>query len=94
VIFFTASFSGFVLESFDYLSENLSDVYSYTFRPIIQLLPQFDKFNATAYLVSARLLSWPLLGKATLSLICVKAVLLLLLGVLIFSYREIAKITI
>ncbi|MHC4240706.1 MAG: ABC transporter permease, partial [Planctomycetota bacterium] len=47
VLFLTASFSGFVLESFDYLSDNLSDVYSYTLRPIVQLLPQFDEFNPT-----------------------------------------------
>ncbi|MHC4657857.1 MAG: hypothetical protein ACYS83_01600 [Planctomycetota bacterium] len=94
VVFSTANFSAFVLESFEYLSENLSDVYSYTLKPIIQLLPQFDKFNPTKYLVSARLLSWSLLGRATGFMICIKAVLLLLLALLIFSYREIARIII
>ncbi|MHC4625054.1 MAG: ABC transporter permease, partial [Planctomycetota bacterium] len=64
VIFFTASFSGFVLESFDYLSENLTGVYKYTMTPIIQLLPQFDRFNPTRYLVGARLLHWSVLAKA------------------------------
>lgn len=94
VIFFTASFSSFVIDSFDYLSENLSALYSYTLRPVIALLPQFDKFSPTKHLLSARLLGWSLLAEATGLMLCIKAVLLLLLALLIFSYREIAKITV
>ncbi|MBA7485346.1 hypothetical protein ES707_20891 [subsurface metagenome] len=94
VVFFTATFSGFCLESFDFLSENLSGLYRYTVRPVILLLPQFDKFNPTKFLVPARLLGWPLLATVALSLICIKAVLLLLLALLIFSFREIAKVII
>ncbi len=94
VIFFTATVSGFCLESFDFLGENLSWVYSYTIRPVILLLPQFDKFNPAKFLVPARLLSWPLLAEAAGLMICIKAVLLLLLALLIFSFREIAKIII
>jgi len=94
VIFFTATISGFCLESFDFLSENLSSMYSYTLRPIIQLLPQFDKFNPTKFLVPARLLSWSLLAKVVGLMVCIKAFLLLLLALLIFSFREIAKIII
>ena len=92
VIFFTGTISGFCLESFDYLSRNLSSVYSYTVRPIVQLLPQFDKFSPTKFLVPARLLSWSLLAKVVFSLICIKAVLLWLAALLIFSYKEIAKV--
>ena len=94
VIFFTATVSGFVLESFDLLSKNLSSVYSYTLRPVIQLLPQFDKFNPTKFLVPARLLSWSLLATAAGLMVCIKASLLLLIGLLIFSFREIAKVII
>ena len=94
VIFFTANFSGFILESFDFLSENLADVYSYTLRYVIASLPQFDKFNPTKFLVGGRLLSWTLLAKAAGIMIFIKAVSLLLLSLLIFSYREIAKITV
>ncbi|MHC4624258.1 MAG: hypothetical protein ACYS4W_10190 [Planctomycetota bacterium] len=94
VIFFTANFSGFVIDSFDYLSENLSGIYSYSLGPIIRLLPQFDKFNPTKYLVFARLLSWTLLAKAAGIMICIKAVLLWLLALLFFSYREVARITV
>ena len=94
VVFFTATFSGFCLESFDFLSENLSGLYRYTVRPVILLLPRFDKFNPTKFLVPAQLVGWPLLARVALSLICIKAVLLLLLALLIFSFREIAKVII
>ena len=93
-ILVTAIFSGFCLESFDYLGKDLSWVYHYTVRPIILLLPQFDKFSPAKYLVPARLLSWPLLAKVAGLMICIKSFLLLLLALLIFSFREIAKIII
>jgi len=94
VIFFTATFSGFVIDSFAFLGENLSSVYSYTLRPVIALLPQFDKFHPTKFLVPARLLSWYLLAKVAGLMVCVQAPLLLLIGLLIFSFREIAKVII
>ncbi len=90
----TAIFSAFCLESFDYLGENLSWVYSYTVRPVILLLPQFDKFSPSKYLVPGRLLSWPLLAKVACLMICIKSLFLLLLALLIFRFREIAKIII
>jgi hypothetical protein len=92
VLFSTASVSGFVIESFSYLSENISVIYSYTIKWIIQLLPQFDKFNPTIFLVPARLLSWSLLARCAIVMVCIKAFLLLLFALLIFCYREIAKI--
>ena len=91
-VFFTGTISGFVMESFDFMSEGLKGVYFYTLRPIVQLLPQFDKFNPAKFLVPARLLSWSLLAKVTGLMICIKSVLLLLFALLIFSYKEIAKI--
>ena len=94
VIFFTGTVSGFCLDSFNYLSEDLSKVYSYVIRPVIQFLPQFDKFNPTKFLVSARLLSWFLLAKVASLMVCIKAGLLLFFSMLIFSRREIAKIVV
>jgi len=93
-VFFTATFSSFVLESFDLLGENLAGVYSYTIRPIIRLLPQFDKFNPTRYLIPARLLSWSVLVKVAAVTVAIKALLLMLLSLLIFNFKEIAKITV
>ncbi len=92
VLFSTASVSGFVIESFSYMGENISVIYSYTIKLVIQLLPKFDKFNPTKFLVPARLLSWSLLARCAAVMVCIKAFLLLLLALLIFSYREIAKI--
>jgi len=94
VLFFTASFSGFVIESFGYLSESISVIYSYTFKWMIRLLPQFDKFNPTKFLVPARLLGWSLLAECAALMVCIKALLLLVFALVIFSYREIAKIII
>ncbi len=91
-VFFTGTISNFVIESFDFLSEDLSSIYSYTFKPLIRLLPQFDKFNPVKFLVPSRLLSWSFIGKAAGLMVCVKAFLLLLVGLLIFSNREIAKV--
>ena len=93
-VFFTASVSGFVIDSFNYISAELSGVYSYAIKPLIVLLPQFDKINPAKFLVPARLLSWTLLAKTAGAMVCIKAVLLLLLALLIFSYREIARIII
>ena len=94
VIFFMGTISGFIIESFDFLSKDAGRIYYYTLRPVIQLLPQFDKFSPAQYLVPARLLSWTLLARVAGLMICVKSVLLLLLALLIFSYREIAKIVV
>jgi len=94
VIFFTASFSGFVLDSFTFLSKDVGAVYSYSLKWLIQLLPQFDKFNPTKFLVPARLISWSLLAKCAVFMVCIKAFLVMILSLIIFSYREIARITV
>ncbi len=93
-LFSTASFSGFVIESFSYLNVNIGKIYSYTIKWIVQLLPQFDKYNPTNFLVPARLLSWSLLARCVAVMVCIKAFLLLVAALVIFSYREIAKITV
>jgi hypothetical protein len=92
VIFVTGTASGFIIESFGYMSQNISQIYTYTVQGLIQLLPQFDKFTPTKFLVPARLISWGVLGRVVLILVLVKATLSLLLALLIFSYRELAKV--
>ena len=94
VIFFTASFSNFVVESFGYLGENVGVAYSYTLKQVIRLLPQFDRYNPTKSLVPARLLEWSMLAKCVGYMICIKALLLLVLSLVIFKCREIARITV
>ncbi|MHC4131422.1 MAG: ABC transporter permease [Planctomycetota bacterium] len=93
-VFATANISGFILESFMYLGENMGRFYSYVFKPLIQLLPEFDRYNPSKFLIPGRFISWLVLTEAVGFMICIKAVLLLLVGIIIFSYREIAKVII
>lgn len=94
VLFLTASFSGFVIESFDFLSQNIGMIYSYSLKWAIRLLPEFDEFNPTKFMVPARLISWSILAKCVLFMICIKAVAVFVLGLLIFGYKEIARVTV
>jgi len=94
VFFFTGTISGFIIESFDSLSEGLSAFYHFTVRPIILFLPRFDKFSPGNYLVPARLLSWVALARIAAVMVAVKSLLLFLLALLIFKFKEIAKIVI
>ncbi|MHC4351395.1 MAG: ABC transporter permease [Planctomycetota bacterium] len=94
VLFFTASFSAFVVESFGYVGENVGLVYSYTLKHVIRLLPHFDQYNPTKSLVPARLLEWSMLAECLAYMICIKAFLLLVFALVIFKCREIARITV
>jgi hypothetical protein len=92
-VFFTGTVSGFIIDSFNYLGDNLGAVYTYTLGPVMRLLPRFDEYDPTAYLVSARLLSWAHLAKAAAVMVILKGSVLLLAAMLVFSRREIARIT-
>jgi len=94
VIFLTGTVSGFVLESFGFLNKNIGVVYTYTIQQLIQLLPRFDMYNPTKFLVPARLLSWSLLGRVVLVMVCLKAMLLLVLSLVVFSFRELARVVV
>jgi hypothetical protein len=93
-VFVTGAASGGIIESFGYMSRNVGLVYQYTIQAVIQLLPQFDKMNPAQFLVPARLISWGLLGRVALGLLCLRAALVLVLGLIIFSFRELAKVVI
>ena len=92
VLFSTSCFSGFVMESFGFLSENVSVIYTYTIKWMVRLLPQFDKYNPTRFMVPGLLLSWTVLARCAAVMVGIKSFLLLVLALIIFSYREIAKI--
>lgn len=92
VLFSTACVSGFVIESFGFLNENVSFFYTYTIKWMVQLLPQFDKYNPTKFIVPGLLLSWQALAGCAAVMVGIKALLMLILALIIFSYREIAKI--
>jgi len=61
---------------------------------LIQLLPQFDKYSPTKFLVPARLLTWGFLGQVVLFMVVIKATVLLLFALVIFSFRELAKVVV
>lgn len=92
VVFATGTISGFIFESFSTLGGGTELIYTFTVKPLVRLLPQFDKVNPARFLVPARLLSWNLLGKVAAIMVSIKAVIMILLGILIFNRREIAKI--
>jgi len=94
LVFFTGTISGFIIESFNYMSEGMSLLYSYTVKPMIEMLPRFDRHNPTKFIVGGRLLGWALLAKIGGIMVGLKAFFLLLLAILIFTYKEIAKIVI
>jgi len=92
LVYVTGTVSGFCLESFDFLGEAAGGFYHWTVRPLILLLPAFDKFNPTKFLLNARLLGWPLLARIAGVMVCLKGALLLLAGLFIFGCREIARV--
>lgn len=92
IVFSVATVSGFIFESFGTLSREAGYIYNISIIPLMHLLPQFDKIEPSAFLVSSRLLSWSFLGWAALVIICIQSLVLFLLGIWVFSRREIAKI--
>jgi hypothetical protein len=93
-IFFMGAMSGFFIEAFSYMSKNIAQIYAYSVQVLIQLLPQFDKYNPTKFLVPGRLMTWGFLGQMVLVVVAIKAAVLLVLALIIFSFRELAKVVV
>ncbi len=93
-IFFTGLINSFIVGSFDYLSQTMTIFYSFTIKPIIWLLPKFDAdLSVTKYMVSSEILNVIFLV-SVVGILMIKAIIAALLGILIFSRREIARITV
>ena len=93
-VFTMANMSGFIGESYDVVGGEPNAIYSYVLKPFIMFLPEFNKLAPANFLVPARLLSWPVLAWDCLTTICLKTLPLALMSLLIFTYREIAKVII
>jgi len=91
VVFFTVSISGFVLESFSYVDASVSKIYANTLALLIKGLPQFDKYNPSAYLIDGRLIDAEMFSWAAWSVVW--AAVLMVMGLLIFSSKELARDT-
>ena len=95
VVFFTGTVNGFIVEAIEGLGQGMAIFYTLTIRPLLWFLPVFDgEFNPTPYMVSGEFLKWSTLGRIFLVTGFVKSSVLILLGILIFHKREIAKITV
>ncbi len=92
VVFCVGMINGFIVESFDSLGPTAGIIYSFTLRPLVWLLPRLDgPHNPTQFMVFGKLLTWQVLAGAYGVMIGLKAALLTLFGIWIFSNREIAK---
>ena len=90
--FFAGTASGFIVDSFDGLSLAIGLIYDFTLRPLLWMIPQFDgDYNPSTYIINGRLIEWPFLSMTILVTLFVKAAAVLLLGIWVFSRREIAK---
>ena len=87
----TVSISGFLLESFSYVEAAVGKIYQHTLAVVIKGLPQFDKYNPSTYLVDGRLIDAEMFHWASWTVVW--AVILLGLGLLIFSSKELARDT-
>ena len=91
-VFCAGLINGFIIESFDLLGPTVGIIYSFTLRPLVWLLPKLDgPNNPTQFMVFGKLLTWQILVKACAIMIGLKAAVLTMLGMWIFSNREIAK---
>ena len=91
-VFTMANMSGFIGESYQGVGAQPGGLYSYCLKPLIMLLPEFDQVSPSKFLVPARLLSWSLLAWLGFTTVCLKALPLAIMSLLIFTYREIAKV--
>ena len=90
-ILFTGVINGFVVQSFDYLGQNMTLFYKFTIKPLIWLLPKCDQnYNVNKYLIDARMIRYGFLALAG-GVLLLKSLILLLVGFLIFAKRELAK---
>ena len=91
-VFTMANMSGYIGESYHVVGAQPNGLYSYVLKPLIMLLPEFDQVSPSKFLVPARLLSWSALGWLSFTTVCLKALPLVIMSLLIFTYREIAKV--
>jgi len=91
-VFCAGLINGFIIESFDSLGPMVGIIYSFTLRPLVWLLPKLDgPHNPTQFMVFGKVLTWQILARACAIMVCLKAAVLTMLGMWIFSNREIAK---
>lgn len=92
VVFFAGLTNTFIMDSISSLGAGLGVFYSFTIKPLLWMLPEFDgQYNPNGYIVDGRTLRWALLASMMGMTVCVRGLLIFLAGMFIFSRREVAK---
>lgn len=92
LVFFAGLTNGFITESIKGLGSGIGIVYFLTIRPLLWLIPQFDGvYNPNGYIIDGRTLRWTFLLTTAGITLFVKGSLAMLIGMFIFSRREVAK---
>jgi hypothetical protein len=91
VVVFAASMSGFIGESIGETPGAMGYVYL-PIKAFLLLLPSFDQFNPSQYIVSAKMLSWSMVAWVLGVMVFLKGLVLWLFGVYVFNRREVAKV--
>jgi len=92
VAFFAGLTHNFILESFDGIGQIVGVIYNVTLRPLLWMIPKFDGvYNPSTYIINGRLIEGTFLAMSILTTVVIKATVVLLFGMWVFSRREIAK---
>lgn len=91
VMLLLSHISGFLLSAIE-LSSISHFIYDYTIAFLVKLIPRFDLNSTSDFLIGGRLITWKLLGNVFVAMVLVKSLIVLLLSLVIFKFREIAKI--
>jgi hypothetical protein len=91
VVLFAASTSGFINESISD-TPGVMGIFNMGLQGLLLLLPKFDQFNPSEYMVSARMLPWSTVLWVVGVVVFLKGVVLWVFGLYLFSKREIAKV--
>ncbi len=95
VVFFVGLTNGFIQDSFGVFEQTLGILADFVLRPMLWLLPKFDgEYNPSMYIIDGRLIGWWFIFRMIGVTVLIKSTLILLLGVLIFARREIAKVVV
>ncbi len=96
VLYFIGTINLFIVDSLKYFGEGVFFfIFNKVVSALIWLLPQFDgDRDPTRFLVNSELITWSFLGRVFLTIVFVKGLLLMIMGIIIFRKREIAKVSV
>jgi hypothetical protein len=91
VILFAASMSGFIYESMSD-TPGVMGMLNSGMQAVLLLLPRFDQYSPSEYMVEARMLPWSTVLWVVGVLVFLKGLVIWLIGVYLFMKREIARV--